>query len=128
MPASAGQARAQYEHMAFASRIEGASPHGLVALLYEELLLALSTLSVAMARGDVVRGNAQFSRAINIVHSLQAGLDLDRGGPLAHTLLGIYRSALTELTTARRTQDRSRIDQLTEAFADLAEGWRKIAA
>ncbi len=123
-----GQARMHYEAMAYSSRIEGASPHELVSILYEELVLALTLLAFAMRAGDSLKSNAQFGRASGIIHALEAGLDHDLGGPLAESLSGIYRSARTEMMIARETSNADRIDRLSQAFTDMSDSWKKIAA
>ena len=123
-----GQARMHYEAMAYSSRIEGASPHELVSILYEELILALTLLSFAMQAGDSVKTNAQFGRASGIIHALEAGLDHDLGGTLAESLAAIYRSARTEMMMARETRNSERIDRLAQAFSDMSDSWKKIAA
>lgn len=122
------QARAQYESMAHASRIEGATPHELVAILYDELLLSFSVLVRTLRHGDCPQTNSQFSRAFSIIHALEAGLDLKNGGPLAETLAGIYRSARRELTASCQSKDSGRIERLQLAFADMSASWRAIAA
>ena len=123
-----GQARMHYEAMAYASRIEGASPHELVTILYEELVMSLTLLSHAYNAKDSVKANAQFSRASGIIHALEAGLDLKLGGNLAQTLAGIYQSARKEIMSAREMQDATRIERLARAVADMAESWNKISA
>jgi flagellar protein FliS len=128
MTAYPAQARARYETMAYTSRIEGATPHELVALLYEELILALTLLAHAFRVGDSVKANGQFSRAATIINALEGGLDVERGGPLAETLAGVYRSARREIMQARTDQDYDRLDRLIAAFADMSESWKKIAA
>ncbi len=128
MTAYPAQARARYETMAYSSRIEGASPHELVALLYEELILSLTLLAHAFRVGDRVKANSQFSRAATIMNALEAGLDVEQGGPLAETLAGVYRSARREIMQARTDQDSDRLDRLITAFSDMSDSWRKIAA
>lgn len=123
-----GQARMHYEAMAYSSRIEGASPHELVSILYEELILALTLLSFAMQAGDSIKTNSQFGRASGIIHALEAGLDHDLGGPLAESLAAIYRSARTEMMMARETRNPERVDRLAQAFSDMSDSWKKIAA
>ncbi|NBU84925.1 MAG: hypothetical protein EBS21_10130 [Sphingomonadaceae bacterium] len=100
----------------------------MVALLYEELILALSLLAHAFRVGDQVKANGQFSRAATIINALEAGLDVERGGPLAETLAGVYRSARREIMQARTDQDSDRLDRLIAAFSDMSESWKKIAA
>lgn len=123
-----GQARMHYEAMSYSSRIEGASPHELVTILYEELVLALTLLAFSMRAQDSMKTNAQFGRASGIIHALEAGLDHDLGGTLAESLSAIYRSARTEMMVARETANPERIERLAQAFTDMNDSWKKIAA
>jgi len=123
-----GQARMHYEAMSYSSRIEGASPHELVTILYEELVLALTLLAFSMRAQDSMKTNAQFGRASGIIHALEAGLDHDLGGTLAESLSAIYRSARTEMMIARETANPHRIERLAQAFTDMNDSWKKIAA
>ncbi len=123
-----GQARMHYEAMSYSSRIEGASPHELVTILYEELVLALTLLAFSMRAQDSMKTNAQFGRASGIIHALEAGLDHDLGGTLAESLSAIYRSARTELMVARETNNPDRVERLAQAFTDMNDSWKKIAA
>lgn len=127
-PHHPGQARMHYEAMSYSSRIEGASPHELVAILYEELVMALSLLTFAMRAKDSLKTNAQFGRASGIIHALEAGLDHELGGSLAESLSTIYRSARTEMMIARETGDTERMERLAQAFTDMSDSWKKIAA
>jgi flagellar protein FliS len=123
-----GQARMHYEAMSYSSRIEGASPHELVTILYEELVMALALLAFAMKANDSMKTNAQFGRASGIIHALEAGLDHDLGGTLAESLSGIYRSARAEMMIARETGSWERVERLAQAFTDMSDSWKKIAA
>lgn len=123
-----GQARMHYEAMSYSSRIEGASPHELVTILYEELVMALALLAFAMKAGDSTKSNAQFGRASGIIHALEAGLDHELGGTLAESLSAIYRSARTEMMVARETGSWERVERLAQAFTDMSDSWKKIAA
>jgi flagellar protein FliS len=123
-----GQARMHYEAMSYSSRIEGASPHELVTILYEELILALTLLAFSMRAQDSMKTNAQFGRASGIIHALEAGLDHDLGGTLAESLSAIYRSARSEMMIARETVSPDRVERLAQAFSDMNDSWKKIAA
>lgn len=123
-----GQARMHYEAMSYSSRIEGASPHELVTILYEELILALTLLAFSMRAQDSMKTNAQFGRASGIIHALEAGLDHDLGGTLAESLSAIYRSARSEMMIARETVSPDRVECLAQAFSDMNDSWKKIAA
>jgi flagellar protein FliS len=47
-----GGGTASYRSVDLASRLEGATPHQLVQVMYEELLKALDAMAFATARGD----------------------------------------------------------------------------
>ena len=79
-PNRTGGAGAQYRAIDVSSKIEGASPHRLVAILYEELILALAGTQSAIRRGDPVRQHAAEARALAIVKSLEGSLDHRAGG------------------------------------------------
>ena len=54
----------RYKSVDLASRIEGATPHQLVLLMYEELLKAVDAMAVAARRGDYVQRGERQSRAL----------------------------------------------------------------
>ena len=46
-------ARARYQSVDLASRIEGATPHRLVQIMFDELIKAIDALTVAVRRRDL---------------------------------------------------------------------------
>ena len=106
-----------YQDLALSSRLEAATPHELVSLLYEELLVALDVLKASMG---------STARAASILVSLEASLDFEQGGQLARTLAGIYRAMQAELTLVMRHQDIGRLAVLREGVVDLFQAWRQI--
>ena len=79
-------AYARYQDVDVAARVEGASPHALVAILFEELLKALDTIAAAERAGDRARVNTAQARALSLLHGLETGLDFERGGEIARSL------------------------------------------
>ena len=84
---------ARYQSVDIASRIEGATPHQLVQIMYEELLKALDAMAFATARGDYVQRGQQQSKALGVLTGLETSLDFDKGGQIAVDLVAIYREA-----------------------------------
>lgn len=117
-PARAG---ARYQQLDRAARVEGATPHGLVAILYEELLGALDTM--ARAHTDALHAD-QRTRAVTICHALEGGLDLDQGGTLARELARIYRGLRVRLSTTKRGDD---LAPTRAGVVSLAQAWARIA-
>ena len=122
-----GAARARYQNVDLTSRIEGASPHALVAILFEELLKSLDALQVAWARKDFTQRGARQQRALSILHGLEASLDVENGGDVAASLAAIYAEARRLVIAAGKQNDPSSITRAREMLAEIATAWQAIA-
>jgi flagellar protein FliS len=122
-----GAARARYQNVDLTSRIEGASPHALVAILFEELLKSLDALQVAWARKDFTQRGARQQRALSILHGLEASLDVENGGDVAASLAAIYAEARRLVIAAGKQNDPSSITRAREMLAEIATAWKAIA-
>jgi flagellar protein FliS len=117
-------AKARYQSVDLASRIEGASPHRLVQIMFDELLKGLDTLGAAEKNGIMRPGEVQ-SRVLSLLHGLEATLDYARGGEIAVSLGTIYREArrLVGTTGAGR---REALTQARDMLGDIAGAWSSI--
>ena len=115
----------RYQQVDLASRIEGSTPHALVCMLYSELSAGLDVMVRAAENGDVTRRLQQHERASSILHTLEAGLDLVKGGELAMSLAGIYRQMRRRLLAAR-SGDVDATKEVRDGVASLAEAWARI--
>jgi flagellar protein FliS len=125
-PIRTGGAGAQYRAIDVSSKIEGASPHRLVAILYEELVLALSTMKMAIRRGDGLRQNEAQARALVIVQSLDSSLDFAKGGDIASALSSVYAEVSRLTALGGNAQDADAIDRAQKLIAEIAEAWNQI--
>jgi flagellar secretion chaperone FliS len=121
-----GRACQQYQTLDLASRLETASPHRLVAILYEEMLLAVEILERAARKGRDVRFHPQTDRMRSILISLESGLDFENGGTLAHSLAQVYRSMRRELVIAVNSDDAKAFGALREGVQSVATAWASI--
>jgi len=131
MFATAGYAaaKARYNSIDIATRIEGASPHHLISVLYDELIKTLDTLAVGLsANGTLSRAGAieRKSRASSILFGLEGCLDHTQGGELAAGLAAIYREARRLIDAGVREHDPKWIIQTREMIAEIADAWAKI--
>jgi len=108
------------------SRVEGASPHQLVRILFDELLLALDAAAAALRAGDRHKSVDRQTRALTILHALDTSLDFDRGGEIALSLATIYREARRCVLEATATNDAAPMEQARGFIADIAEAWNQI--
>ena len=123
-PAIANQ---HYRNMELQSRVASASPHGLVSLLYEELLQSLDLLVVQFSRGKPISGNPHHSKALSILIALESSIDFAKGGDLAGILQRIYRSAVHTLNNAASANDVDHVNDVRSAISEIAYAWAALA-
>lgn len=125
-PGRISAARARYSSIDVTSRIEGASPHRLVSILFDELLKAIDAMAAAQARGDISqRGNRQ-SRALAILSGLETSLDFEQGGEIAKGLAAIYREARRLVIAAAEESSPAPLAQAREMLGEIASAWDGI--
>lgn len=117
---------ARYQSVDIASRIEGATPHQLVQIMYEELLKALDAMAFATARGDYVQRGQQQSKALGVLTGLETSLDFDKGGQIAVDLVAIYREARRLVVAGGRENDARMVTQAREMIQEIAAAWDAI--
>jgi flagellar secretion chaperone FliS len=121
-----GMAKARYQRVDVASRVEGANPHQLITVLYDELLKALDAMAAAMARNDYVQRGERQARALRLISGLETSLDFDQGGEIALGLAKIYREARRLTVAAGRENDVKLIERAREMLSEVAQAWEQI--
>ena len=105
-----------------------APPGRLVVMLYDGCLRFLHQAAYAMRAGDTPEAEVRLRRAEAIIDELLATLDLDRGGVVASRLQGIYTFCRRHLRDARREEDATMIEQVSDLLAELRDAWAQVAA
>ena len=118
----AGSATRRYAAVHAGSRTDGASPHALVKILFDELTFAMDAAVVAERQGDRAKATEKSSRALTILHALESSLDFEQGGDIAIGLAQIYRQA-RRLLIAGTPDD---VTQARAMIAEIAEAWAQI--
>lgn len=121
-----GAATARYQGVDIASRIEGATPHQLVQILYEELLKALDAMAFAALRGDYVKRGQHQSKTLAILTALETSLDFEKGGEIASGLVTIYREARRLVVAGGREEDGRSVIKAREMLHEIASAWEAI--
>ncbi|MGB5075901.1 MAG: flagellar protein FliS [Sphingorhabdus sp.] len=122
------QAHNQYQSLALTSRLEATSPHGLVAVLYEELLRSLDVMAVAITRGKDLAHEVHSGRARTILIALEGSLDFERGAQVAQVLSGVYRAMQAQLRKVIAENSSEMLDELRSGVSEIATSWNQIAA
>lgn len=127
-PAAAATAQARaalagYGRVSLEARVASASPHQLVALLYQRLGALLREAAAAARLGNSARRLRATERALAIVDGLDATLDLDRGGGVAAALRQVY-ALLRDRLLAGETKG---LLEAVESVEAIGGAWAQIA-
>jgi flagellar secretion chaperone FliS len=120
------RARNQYKSLELASRVEGASPHALVAILYDELLRSLDVLNATLRQGKDIAREPSAARARSILTALLASLDFDQGGGVAQTLAEVYRAMTRQLSEAIAKGDAAKLTEMHDGVAAISQSWQRL--
>lgn len=105
----------------------GASPHQIVALLFDALTQALHSALDGIDRNDAETKGRQIGRAVRLLdEGLKAGLNDAEGGELAANLRTLYEYAIRRLTLANLTSDREILAEIIGLVTPVAQAWRQM--
>ena len=118
--------RKAYRDTHATTSVSGASPHKLIALLFDACQENLATAKGAMMRGEVREKANAIKKAIDIVVRLQAALDFEKGGVIATRLDDLYTFCTNRLATANALNDAGMIDEVYKGVAEVKLGWSQL--
>ncbi|WP_199554960.1 flagellar export chaperone FliS [Sandaracinobacteroides hominis] len=124
-PVAAAAALAGYGRVSLEARVAGASPHQLVAMLYQRLAQLLREAEAALRLGDVGRRLRATEKALAIVDGLDGTLDEERGGSVATALRQVYellRARLLAGSEAGLAEARVAVEEIGGAWAGIGAG------
>jgi flagellar protein FliS len=127
-PARGLSASHLYSRVGVETSVTDASPHKLVALLFDGFFDALAQARAAMADGRIEAKGKAIGRAVRIVEEgLAASLDLRAGGALAADLRELYGYQVKRLQQAHLRNDLAALDECRTLMQPLREAWASIA-
>lgn len=120
--------RETYRQVDLASRTGGASPHQLITVLYEDLLRELRLGALAIEQKDHPAKSMRLTKAVALLFALEAGLDFDKGGPVAETLSRFYRGCRDAAMRASVDNDAALVRDVVANVSEIADSWKAIGA
>lgn len=116
-----------YAKIGLESSVNTANPHKLISMLFQGALLAIANAKNGILRNDIPAKGAAISKALAIIDDgLNASLDKNVGGELAHNLSSLYKYMSMRLIAANLKNDTSALDEVARLLADLKEAWDSI--
>lgn len=116
-----------YTRVGLETEVHDASPHRLIALLFDGLFSALAQAEGALQAGQrEIKCNA-IGRAVRIVdEGLKSCLDLEQGGELAKQLQQLYLYAGVRLMQANLRDDVEALREVRGLLEPVREAWTQI--
>lgn len=125
--AARNQRASLYAKVGLETDVQAASPHRLVAMLFDGVFDAMQQAGTAIREGNVELKNRALSRAVRILdEGLRAGLNLSTG-KLATDLHELYGYVCMRLTQANLRNDLGAIEEAQRLLAPVREAWTAIA-
>jgi flagellar protein FliS len=125
--ATAQRQAGAYRQVHASTGVNGASPHGLVNMLFDGLLSALEEARGAMRSGNVATKGRAIGRAVRIIdEGLSASLNLAEGGKLAADLRDLYGYVNMRLTHANLHNDEAALDECVKLIEPVRTAWSSI--
>ncbi|RLA09303.1 MAG: flagellar export chaperone FliS [Gammaproteobacteria bacterium] len=116
----------QYKSVGVQSGMMDATPHQMIAMLFDGALDRVASAKGAIERNDVGRKGELLSSAISIIDGIRASLDYDRGGEIAVNLASLYDYIERRLVEANVASDVALLDEVSSLLKDLQSGWDSI--
>jgi flagellar protein FliS len=116
-----------YRQMGVETAIADASPHKLIAMLFDGAHEFLRKAGSAMERKDYATKGEAITRVIRIIdEGLRASLD-ERGGELTGNLRTLYTYLMGRLLTASLRNDPEILTEVGELLDTISSAWAQIA-
>jgi flagellar protein FliS len=106
--------------------VQGATPVGLIVLLYDGVVVWLQRTITAIEAQDIKKKCAHLNRALAIIVQLEGVLDFARGGEVAQTLKQFYVHARARVLQASVQNSKEILASLAQQFSTVREAWQEV--
>lgn len=110
------------------ARVEGASPHELILILFDYGIEKLAAAQHACREQNFTEKARHLCAASNIINGLKALTDEENGGDIAGNLQMLYSFSVRELRYADQNNDPRTIQEVTDLMTLLRSAWLEIPA
>lgn len=121
------QASKAYGRVHRATQVDGASPHYLTRLLFENAVSRINVARHLIEHGDKVGLHRCMDKTLAVVHELQGSLADHESNPMSGRLFDLYAFVTDQLLLVNRTQDVEALDNADQVLNTLLDAWKVIA-
>jgi flagellar protein FliS len=106
--------------------VEGASPVGLVVLLYGGAITALMRAISAIEANNIEKRVNELNKVLAILAELQGTLDFEQGGAVAVHLEKYYIVLRSQVLEASIKNSKSILEDLVKNISGVKEAWQQV--
>ena len=107
------------------SAVRGASPLGLIVILYDEIIRNIRKAQRAFETNNVEQRSNSLRHALEVVGYLHSILNFEKGGDVARNLARFYTVMRAKLVECNTSPARDTFEMLAHEFANVAEAWQQ---
>lgn len=106
--------------------VRGASPVGLIVILYQEVHRSILKAQQALLQGHIEQRTLELSHAVEVIGHLQSTLDFEKGGDVALRLSRFYDLARAKILEANILSSKEILEWLCQEFSAHIEAWQLV--
>ena len=106
--------------------VEGASPVGLVVLLYGGAVTALMRAISAIDAGNIEKRVTELNKVLAILAELEGTLDFEKGGAVAEQLKKYYIVLRSQVLEASIKNSKPILEELVKNMTGIKEAWQQV--
>lgn len=115
-----------YQQDALEASIYGASPVGLIVMLYEGAISALRKAQSEIARNNYIGKGHFIGKSMEIINGLDNVLNLEKGGEVTSNLRELYIYMKHRLGVANMKNDADILEEVITLLDELLGAWRQL--
>jgi len=106
--------------------VSEATPHKLIEMLYDGVIKNLNLAKVFIEQKNFEKKSEHVNKALAILNSLRAGVDLERGGEVAGNLYDLYDYCYRTLFAASSKNDAVAVSEVLEHIETVSSAWKQM--
>lgn len=116
-----------YSDVKVKAGVAGATPHGLIQMLFDGLLERIAQLKGAIEQKNIELKHRKVNQATSIILGLREALNVSPGDTLATGLDDLYDYIQRQLWASHVKNNTSILDECTSLIVEISSAWRQIS-
>ncbi|WP_029407177.1 flagellar export chaperone FliS [Thiomicrorhabdus sp. Milos-T2] len=116
----------QYANNYVETSVSEASPHKLVAMLYEGALRNMKVAKVFIEQKNYEKKAFHLNKTLSIINGLKSGVNLEKGGDVASNFFELYDYCYRSVFDASRLNDAQKLSEVIEIMEGLNDSWKQM--